>query len=293
MSFRLLHDFALSTLRIKILPNSPLKYFILFISRSLPLLSPFSRTCCTFIAISSLNSFIRSQGFYTHTAWHGLSIVTYHVTSYLSVCSRNSASSARRRRPSKFIKVIVSWQRERMTVCVERVETLCPFAHTTTTWPHHAAKYSRDCQRAHRWQFRGRGASSGWTTARHHQDARPNCPQFGFILLCGRLTTSPCMNRTTEGMFVSAILTLFLLGSLTMPQRKDPWISWVRRCVKRAFWHSTKVRPSLHRHPSASPDRALFQGWPAPYWGSPVSIRCSSPRTASRSASSHRLDNSR
>jgi hypothetical protein len=30
-------------------------------------------------------------------------IVTYHVTSYLSFCSRNLASSARRRRPPRSI----------------------------------------------------------------------------------------------------------------------------------------------------------------------------------------------
>ena len=50
------------------------------------------------------------------------------------------------------------------------------------------------------------------------------------------------------------MLTLFPLDSLTMPQRKDPWIYWVKRYERRAFWHFTKVRLSLHPHPIASPD---------------------------------------
>ena len=43
-------------------------------------------------------------------------IVTYHVTSYLSVCSRNLESSARRRRPYRFITVI-SWQSVSVSSC--------------------------------------------------------------------------------------------------------------------------------------------------------------------------------
>jgi hypothetical protein len=47
--------------------------------------------------------------------------------------------------------------------------------------------------------------------------------------------------------------------SLTMPRRKGPWISWLRPCGKRAFWHSTKVRLlfppiSMMTHPSFPPD---------------------------------------
>ena len=62
----------------------------------------------------------------------------------------------------------------------------------------------------------------------------------------------------TEGMFVSAILTLFPLDSLTMLQRTGPWISWFRRFGKRVFWCSTKVRPSSPIPPfTPSPDRDL------------------------------------
>ena len=86
----LLRGFAISALHLKSISLSPiltshLEYFILFISLSLPLCH-FRAACCTFIAISDtaiLSLYLRV--FYTHGI--GLSI-TYHVTSYLSVCSR-------------------------------------------------------------------------------------------------------------------------------------------------------------------------------------------------------------
>jgi hypothetical protein len=63
-------DLALSTLRTKLLPNSPLKYFIRFISRSL---TPrhFRAACCTFTAISVTQFFhYILRALYIHIAWH-------------------------------------------------------------------------------------------------------------------------------------------------------------------------------------------------------------------------------
>lgn len=100
-----LRDLALSTLRTKSLPNSPLKYFIRFI---FTLISSrhFRAACCTFIAISVIQFSHYISGLYIHTGIGmalDFGIVTYHVTSYLSFCSRNLASSARRRRPPRSI----------------------------------------------------------------------------------------------------------------------------------------------------------------------------------------------
>jgi hypothetical protein len=70
----------------------------------------------------SLNSFITSQGSHTHCMALDFGIVTYHVTSYLSICSRNLASSASRRRPFRSITpVILSWQ----SVSVSRCTSIC------------------------------------------------------------------------------------------------------------------------------------------------------------------------
>ena len=90
-SFRLLRGFTISALRLKMHLTrqlSPLtsSLFILFISPSL-LLCHFHAACCTFIAISDTAILsLDLRGFYTHGI--GLRIIiTYHVTSYLSVCS--------------------------------------------------------------------------------------------------------------------------------------------------------------------------------------------------------------
>ena len=90
-SFCLRRGFAISALHLKSISLSPtltshLKYFILFIALSLPLCH-FRAACCTFIAISDTAILsLDLRVFYTHGI--GLSIITYHVTSYLSVCSR-------------------------------------------------------------------------------------------------------------------------------------------------------------------------------------------------------------
>ena len=62
-------DLALSTLHTKLLPNSPPRYFIRFISRSL---APghFRAACCTFIAISVTQFLHYISGLYIHIAWH-------------------------------------------------------------------------------------------------------------------------------------------------------------------------------------------------------------------------------
>lgn len=105
-----LRDLVLSTLLTKSLPNSPLKYFIRFISRPL---APrhFRAACCTFIAISVTQFFHYISGLYIHTGM-ALDFRYRHLSCYfLSVfCSRNLASSARRRRPSRSISAVMfSW----------------------------------------------------------------------------------------------------------------------------------------------------------------------------------------
>jgi hypothetical protein len=108
MSFRLLRDFALSTLHIKVLSNSPRKYFILSISHSLPSRHFRAHTVpLLHFGHSILSLDLRA---FTHTAWHWTWYRHLSCYFHLSVCSRNSVSSARRRRHSKFITVIVSWQ---------------------------------------------------------------------------------------------------------------------------------------------------------------------------------------
>jgi len=75
----------LSNLRTKLLPNSPLKYFIRFIS---PSLAPrhFRAACCTFIAISVTQFFHYISGLSTYTL-HGIGHWYRHLSCYfLSVC---------------------------------------------------------------------------------------------------------------------------------------------------------------------------------------------------------------
>jgi hypothetical protein len=73
-------DLALSTLRTKLLPNAPLKYFIRFISRSLAL-RHFRAACCTFIAISVTQFFHYISGLSTYTL-HGIGLWYRHLSCY-------------------------------------------------------------------------------------------------------------------------------------------------------------------------------------------------------------------
>ena len=78
-------DLALSTLLTNLLPNSPLKYFIRFISRSL---TPrhFRAACCTFIAISVTQFFHHISGLFTYTL-HGIGLWYRHLSCFFpSVC---------------------------------------------------------------------------------------------------------------------------------------------------------------------------------------------------------------
>jgi hypothetical protein len=78
-------DLALSTLRTKLLPNSPLKYFIRFTSRSL---APrhFRAACCTFTVISVTQFSHYISGLSTYTL-HGIGLWYRHPSCYfLSVC---------------------------------------------------------------------------------------------------------------------------------------------------------------------------------------------------------------